>query len=189
MRIPINLASEPFRKDRPIVAASAALAAILVGLLCVMGYLILSERTRMRVTREEIARLSDQADKMAREQAQLDAVLRQPANAEVLERSLLLNALVERKSISWTRIFSDLEGVMPFNVRLIQVRLPQINSRNQVSLDMTVGAMEPGSVIQFMKRLETSPLFGPATLHTALPPSQNEPLFRYRISVDYAQKL
>jgi Tfp pilus assembly protein PilN len=189
MRIPINLASEPFRKDRPMVVASSALAVVLAGLLVVQGYLILSERTRMRETRGEIARLSDQADKMAREQAQLDGVLRQPANAEVLERSLLLNALVERKSISWTRIFSDLEGVVPYNVRLIQVRLPQINSRNEVSLDMTVGAMDPGSVIQFIKRLEASPLFGPATVHTTLPPSQNEPLFRYRISVDYGQKL
>ena len=110
MRIPINLASEPFRKDRPMVAASSALAVVLAGLLVVMGYLILSERTRMRETRREIARLSDQADKLSREQAQLDGILRQPANAEVLERSLLLNALVDRKSISWTRIFADLES-------------------------------------------------------------------------------
>ena len=189
MRIPINLASEPFRKDRPMILASTALAAVLVCLLAVMGYLILSERTRMRETRGDIARLSDQADKMLRDQAQLDAILHQPANAEVLERSLLLNALVDRKSISWTRIFSDLESVMPYSVRLIQVRLPQINSRNQVMLNMTVGAMEPGPVIQFIKRLEASPLFGPATLHTSLPPSQNEPLYRYQISVDYAQKL
>jgi type IV pilus assembly protein PilN len=189
MRIPINLASEPFRKDRPIVAASAALSLILVGLLAVMAYLIASERTRMHDTRGEIARLSANVDSMTREQAKLDGILRQPANAVVLERSLLLNALVDRKSISWTRIFSDLESVLPYNVRIIQVRLPQINTRNEVSLDMTVGATDPGPVIVFMKRLEASPLFGPATLHTSLPPSQNEPLYRYRISVDYAQKL
>jgi len=189
MRIPINLASEPFRKDRPIVAASAALSVILVGLLAVMVYLIASERTRMRDTRREIARYSAEVDSMTREQAKLDAILRQPVNAEVLERSLLLNALVDRKSISWTRIFSDLESVLPYNVRIIQIRLPQINTRNEVSLDMTVGTMDPAAAIVFMKKLEDSPLFGPATLHTSLPPSQNEPLFRYRISVDYAQKL
>ena len=189
MRIPINLASEPFRKDRPIVAASVVLSAILVGMLGVMVFLIASERTRMRDTRGEIARLSNEVDSMTREQAKLDAVLRQPANAVVLERSLLLNALVERKSISWTRIFSDLESVLPYNVRIIQVRLPQINSLNQVSLDMEVGAKDPGPVIVFMKKLESSPLFGPATLHTSQPPTQNEPLYRYRISVDYAQKL
>ena len=51
--------------------------------------------------------------------------------------------------------------MLPYNVRMIKVRLPQINTRNQVSLDMTVGAMEPGPVIQFMKSLEASPFLGP----------------------------
>jgi Tfp pilus assembly protein PilN len=189
MRIPINLASEPFRQDRPMVFAYTACTVILAALLALLGFLIASERTRMRETRSEVARLTDEVNKMTQQQAQLDGILRQPANAEVLERSLLLNTLVERKSISWTRIFADLESVMPNNVRLIQVRLPQINSHNQVSLDMTVGSQDPVPVIDFLKRLQASPLFGPATLHTSLPPTQNEPLYRYRISVDYAQKL
>ncbi len=189
MRIGINLASEPFRKDRPMIAAYTACSVILVLLVGLLGFLIVNERQRMKETRANVARLSDEVQKLGREQAEQDAILRQPANAVVLERSLLLNTLVERKSISWTRIFSDLEGVMPHNVRLIQVRLPQINSRNEVSLDMTVGAQEPGSVIELVKRLQASPLFGPLTVHTSLPPSQNEPLYRYRISVDYGQKL
>jgi type IV pilus assembly protein PilN len=189
MRIPINLASEPFRKDRPVVATYSVLAVILAGLILLLGFLIVNERTRMKETRSEVARLTDEVQKLTREQADQDAILRQPENAEVLQRSVLLNTLVERKSISWTRIFSDLEGVTPFNVRLIQVRLPQINSRNEVSLNMTVGTQDPVAVIEFMKRLQSSPLFGPLTLHTSLPPSQNEPLYRHSISVDYAQKL
>ena len=189
MRIPINLASEPFRRDRPAMAAYMACTVLLAGLLFLLGFLIFNERTQMRETRSSVARLNEDVGKMTQEQAQLDGILRQPANAEVLERSLLLNTLVERKSISWTRIFADLEGVMPGSVRLIQVRLPQINSHNQVSLDMTAGSQDPVPVIDFLKRLQASPLFGPATLHTSLPPTQNEPLYRYRISVDYAQKL
>ena len=82
-------------------------------------------------------------------------------NAEVLERSLLLNSLIQRKSISWTKLFADIEGVKPDNVRLIQVRLPQINSRNEVTLDMEVGAQNQGPVIEFLKHLQDSPLFGP----------------------------
>jgi hypothetical protein len=74
-------------------------------------------------------------------------------------------------------------------VRLIQVRLPQINSRNEVLLDMVVGAQEPEPVITFLKKLQTSPRFGPATVHNSVPPSDNDPLYRYRVSVNYAQKL
>ena len=189
MKIPINLASEPFRRDRPMLVASGACAVLLVGLLGVLIFLIVAGRGRAQQTRIDVDRLSAQLRSMASEQAGLDATLRQPANAEVLQRSLLLNTLLERKSISWTRIFSDLEGVMPHNVRLISVRLPQINSRNEVLLDMVVGAKEPGPVIEFFKRLEESPRFGTIEGHSSLPPSQNEPLYRYRVSVNYAQKL
>ena len=99
-------------------------------------------------------------------QAQIEQTLRQPANAQVFQRSLLLNALVERKSISWTRIFADLERVKPYNVRVIQVRLPKINSRQEVSLDMTVGAEDWSPVEDFMDNLAESPLFGPVRLQS-----------------------
>jgi type IV pilus assembly protein PilN len=189
VRIPVNLATEPFRRDRPILLASGACAVLLTALLGVLVFLVMAERGQVRETRTSVNTLSAQLRSMAAEQAKLDATLRQPANAEVLERSLLLNTLVERKSISWTRIFSDLEGVMPYNVVVISVRLPQITSQNEVMLDMVVGAKEPGSVIGFLKRLEESPRFGTVYTHSSLPPSQNDPLYRYRVTVNYAQKL
>lgn len=189
MRVPINLASEPFRRDRPILAASAALALVLTGLLGVLMYLIEADRSRLSDTRTQVDKLTTELRSTTAEQAQLDASLRQPLNAAVLQQNVLLNALVNRKSVSWTRIFSDLEGVMPLNVRLIQVRLPQVDSQNQVLLDMVVGAQTPGPVIEFLKRLQGSARFGPATVHNSAPPTDNEPLYRYRVSVNYAQKL
>jgi hypothetical protein len=189
MKIPVNLASDPFRRDRPVLVASGACAVVLIALACVLGFLVLGERERARETRLAVDRLDYQVRTISAEQARLEATLRQPDNAVVLERSLLLNTLIDRKSISWTRIFADLEAVKPYNAKVIQVRLPQINSRNEVTLDMIIGSQEPGAAIEFLKRLEASPLFGPATLHASQPPTQNEPLYRYRVSVDYAQKL
>jgi hypothetical protein len=189
MRVPINLSSEPFRQDRPLLIVSTACAVVLSGLLCVLIFLMVNERKRAEQNRVAVNRANAELRTVAAEQGKLDAFLRQPANAEVLERSLLLNELIERKSVSWTRIFADLESVMPVNVRLISVRLPNINSRNEVMLDMVVGAKDPVAVIGFLKKLEDSPLFGPATTHSSIPPSQNEPLYRYRVTVNYSQKL
>ncbi|MBV8842842.1 MAG: hypothetical protein JO307_08525 [Bryobacterales bacterium] len=189
MRIPINLASEPFRRDRPILIASGACAMLLLAMLAVLVFLIMGERANARDSRIAVEKLNNQLHVINAEQAKLDATLRQPANAMVLERSLLLNTLVQRKAISWTKIFADLEGVMPMNVRLIQVRLPQITSRSEVVLDMTVGSQEPLPVIDFLKRLQASPLFGPVTMHSSAPPTQNQPLYQFRLSVNYAQKL
>ena len=84
-------------------------------------------------------------------------MLRRPENAEVLERSVFLNALLLRKGISWTRIFADLEKVLPYNVRVIQIH-PTVDSLNQVSLDMQFGAESPAPVIELLKTMADSRL-------------------------------
>jgi type IV pilus assembly protein PilN len=188
MKSPINLASQPFRRDRPMIAASIAVAVLLAGTLAALISLGLTDRTQSADTRANIAKLEKQVRKITAEQARLDAVLRQPENAEVLERSLFLNALLYRKGISWTRIFADLEKTLPHNVRLISVR-PYVNGRNEVTLDMNVGSESPEPIIAMLKALEESPLFGSVYQHSSLPPTQSEPLYRYRVSVNYAQKL
>ena len=106
----------------------------------------------------------------------------------MLERSLFLNALLYRKGISWTRIFADLEKVVPYNVRIMAIR-PSMTGQNQVSLDMTVGSETPVAVIELLKNLEGSPSFGAVYSHSLLPPTQTDKLYRCRVSVNYVQKL
>ncbi len=189
MHIPINLSSEPFRRDRPILVASGAGAIVLAGVLCALILMIVNGRGQARVTSASLDRTQKELRAITAQQAQVDQVLRQPANAEVLELNLLLNTLIERKSISWTRIFADLEAVKPYNVKFVTVRLPQINSRNAVTLDMMVGAESPLPYINLLKALEASPLFGPTVPHTCAAPAQNQTLYQCQVSVEYGQKL
>ncbi|HYL39480.1 MAG TPA: hypothetical protein VEV17_26420 [Bryobacteraceae bacterium] len=189
IHVPINLASEPFRRDRPAMVALVALGALAAILLGVQIMTIVSERHQAANTRLTINRLNAQLKTANADQAKLNATLRRTENAEVLERSLFLNTLIDRKAISWTRIFSDLEKVMPYNVRLVSVRLPEVDSQNTVLLDMFVGAKEVQPVLDLLKRLEASPQFGPTSVLNSAPPSQTDPYFRYHVSVRYAQKL
>ena len=189
MLIPINLASEPFRKDRPILAAGFATAGILTALLGFLILLVANERGQLKGERKELAELEAKLRSINQDQSQIDLQLRRPDNEAVFERNVLLNNLIDRKSISWTRIFADLERVLPGNVRLISVRLPQITTQNQVLLDMVVGAQEQTPILDLLRRFETSPVFGATTVHSFQPPSQNEPLYRYRVSVNYTQQL
>jgi Tfp pilus assembly protein PilN len=188
MRIPINLASQPFRRARAVLVASGGLAVALVALLVFLLSLNRMQSGQVADTRKELAQLEKQIRAVSAEQARLDAFLRKPENAEVLERSLFLNALLYRKGISWTRIFADLEKVVPYNVRIMSIR-PTVNAQNQISLDMMVGTESPQPAIELLKRLESSPLFGAAALHSSLPPTQTDKLWRYRLTVNYAQKL
>jgi hypothetical protein len=189
LRVPLNLASEPFRRDRPLVVGSVALAVVLTLVLIYQAVAIVSERRHAADIRVAIARETAQLQRIGAQQAKLNATLRQPENAEVLERSLFLNTLIERKAISWTKIFGDLEKVMPYNVRLISVRLPEVNSHNQVLLDMVVGAKDVPPILELVKRLETSAQFGDTSVQSAAPPSQTDPYYRYHVTVTYAQKL
>jgi hypothetical protein len=188
MRVGINLASEPFRRDRPLVAGSIAVGVMLLGLLGMLIYLAVGERARAAEAREALVKTETQLKIMQRERAQFENILRQQQNADVLDRSVFLNDLLMRKGVSWTRIFSDLEKVTPHNVRLISVR-PQIRPNNDLTLDMVVGSQSAESILNFVMQLEASSVFGKTTVHTTLPPSQTEPLFRSRVSVNYVQKL
>jgi hypothetical protein len=188
-RVPINLASEPFRRDRPLIVGSAALAILLTLLLVYQVFAILSERRQAADIHVAIARENAQLQSLAAQQAKLNALLRQPQNAEVLERSLFLNTLIQRKAISWTKIFADLGKVMPYNVRLVSVRLPEVDTDNQVLLDMVVGAKEVPPILDLLKKLEDAPQFGNTSVQSSAPPSQTDPFYRYHVTVTYAQKL
>ena len=184
----INLASEPFRRDRPALVAAAAVGVVLAAVLALLVSLAVTERGRAAETSRTIERLRAELRTLSAEQARLESLLRRPENAAVLERSQFLNALLHRKGISWTKIFDDLEKVMPHNVRLFAVR-PQVNAQNQIYLDMVVGAESGPPVVEMLKNLEASPQFGDTYIHSTMPPSPSEPLVRYRVTVNYAQRM
>jgi type IV pilus assembly protein PilN len=190
----INLASQPFRRER---AANAALLGLCVALTCsllALSVLILHERAQAADLRRMIDHQQADLNGVERDQAQYTSVLGKPQNADVFATSVFLNELIVRRGVSWTRAFADLEKIMPYDLRLVTVRLPQVPAQevggiNHVQLDMVVGTDKPAAVLELLKRLQASPLFGSAELMTSVPPTQNDPLYRYRITVAYAQKL
>jgi type IV pilus assembly protein PilN len=188
MKVPINLASQPFRRDRAMIAASIAVSVVLVATLTGLTYLALADRKQLAGVRRDLDRISRETRTIGVEQAKLDGILRRPENTEVLERSVLLNQLLYRKGISWTRILEDLGKTLPWNVQIINIR-PYLNKDNQVTLDMTVGSQSQGAIIEFLKALESSSLFQSASAPSSQAPTQSEPLFRSRVLVNYAQKL
>jgi hypothetical protein len=188
MKIPVNLSSQPFRRDRALVVASAVVSVMLAGTLGLLISLALADNRQLADVRRDVARLNLQVQNLSREQGKLDQVLHQPANAEVLERSVFLNSLLLRKGVSWNRIFNDLEKVVPYNVRLIRIH-PSIDSRDHVTVDMQIASDTPGPVYELLKALGESPLFEPPHPSTVLGPSQAEPFYRATIGVTYVQKL
>ncbi len=190
----INIASQPFRKERAQNAALALAGVVLMCSLLLLVSLILHSRRQARHLRRSIDSQQAELTGLQRAQAQYSSVLGKPGNADVFAQSVLLNELIARRAVSWTRVFEDLGTVLPSNMRLLSIQLPQVNAengtgRNRVRLDMWVGTEQPASVIGLLKKLEGSPLFGDASVMTQAPPTQNDPLYKYRLTVAYAQQL
>jgi type IV pilus assembly protein PilN len=188
MKIPINLASQPFRRDRPMIAASLAVVVALTALLGALILFILQDKDQLAGMHQDLARLNRQFHAVSTEQARLEGIMRQPQNASVLEWSVLINTLIYQKAISWSRLFADLEKTLPYDVKVVAIH-PQVDTLNHVRLDVTLGSDKSGSVLQALKALEESAAFGTVRLVSSRPPTQAEPLYQYRFTVNYAQKL
>lgn len=189
----INLASQPFRRERARTALLAMVCSVLVISLIVFTALIFKERSQASALRKTINGERGQLAQLSRVQAQFQGVIAKPGNADVFSKSVFYNELIARRAVSWTRVFQDLGKVMPYNVRLVSLRLPQVapengDGKNHVQLEMTVGSEQPQAVLEFFKRLQSSGLFGAPYIISQNAPTQNEPLFRYRMSVPYVQK-
>lgn len=190
----MNLATEPFRKERAQTAAYAAGCAILFCSLLVLIGMVLHERAAAAGIRKQIDAQQAQLQALQKQQSAFSNVLARPQNADVFSTNVFLNDVIARRSVSWTRVFEDLKTVVPSNMRVEVIRLPQIGARevggvDQVQLDMVVGTDRPETITSLLKKLESSSLFGAASVINQTPPTQNDPLYKFRVMVSYAQKL
>jgi type IV pilus assembly protein PilN len=187
-KLNLNLASDPFRRDRAMMISTSALSVVLFGLLVTLVSLAYIERGRADQARARLADLEKQQATQSAELARLQAVMRQTENAEVLDRSIFLNTLIRRKGVSWTRIFSDIASVLPPDVRLVSLR-PQLAGENELVLTMTVASASSSPVVNFLMKLEQSPVFVSPAVANWRPPGQTETNYTYVITASYSQKL
>lgn len=190
----LNLASQPFRRERAQMTGVLLLCGVLIVTLLSLGGLIIHSRAAAVDLRQRIAADSERLNRFQVQQSRYSSVLSKPSNAEVFSNSVFLNELIARRGLSWSRIFHDLEQVLPTSIRLLAIRLPQVaeedsNGMNRVQLDMVVGTTQPEQFLILLKRLEQASNFGATAVVSQAPPGQNDPFYKFRLTVAYAQKL
>jgi Tfp pilus assembly protein PilN len=192
-RTPINLASQPFKRERAELALLAGICAVLLITLFVFTGLIFADRAEVSALREGIRNDQRMLAAIERQQANSQNIIGRPDNADVFSKSVFYNELIARRAVSWTRVFDDLEHVIPPGVQLISLRLPQVaaenqGDRNHIELDVLVGTQQPQAIAPLFQKLQQSPLFGAMQISSQSPPTQNDPLFRFRLTVPYVQR-
>ena len=155
MRIEINLASQPFQDAQRFVR-QWALTLGLVGLLTIV--LAAGALVRLRAWRVEHRRINElqsQIDQGNHEISQAEAFLNRPENRDTRDKSQILNELIVRKAFSWTRVFENLEQVMPAHLHVISIH-PGVSSGNTIDIKLVVGGESPEQALALVRKMENS---------------------------------
>jgi|ERR1022692_2928345 hypothetical protein len=163
MRLDINLATRPYEDAREFWTRWG----LGVGLLAIVTLFLLgvtvNDWIKAGRDRQEIARIEKQIADREAERAQAQGVLDQAGNRSTRDQSQFLNGLIQRKSFSWTRVFEDLEQVMPSNLHVVALR-PELNEQNQMQLEMKVAGESRAAAVELVHRMEGSKHFQGAQL-------------------------
>src|SRR5580658_1443252 len=163
MRLDINLASRPYEDAREFWARWGLGVGLLGALTLFLLILTVRDWRKAGQDRHDIARLEQQIAERDNERAQAQAFLDLAANRSTRDQSQFLNGLIERKAFSWTRVFEDLEQVMPSNLHVVWLR-PEFTDQGQVELDMKVVGDRREAAVELVHRMEGSKHFQSAQL-------------------------
>jgi hypothetical protein len=151
----INLASRPFRNERPLTLL-AVIGALALVALSVQHALVLREQLAGRTSVAD-----GEAERLGQELAtQRESLLRLEVpepERELLTHWRLVEELVDRRTFSWTGLLSLLEEVLPRDVRLVSIS-PRTSAR-EFRLELIAVARTQDVALSFFGQLEARPEF------------------------------
>jgi type IV pilus assembly protein PilN len=163
MRLDINLATRPYEDAREFWARWGLGVGLLAALTLALLLFAVRGWTNAGRDRHNIAQLQQQITELNKERTGDQAVLDMPVNRSTRDQSQFLNGLIQRKAFSWTRVFEDLERVIPPNLHVVSLR-PELNEQNQMQLDMKVACDTRAAAVELVHRMEGSRHFQGAQL-------------------------
>jgi len=158
MRIDINLASQPYEDSRQFWTYWGTGLALLSLATLLLVYLAATGFVRAGHDREQIAKLEAEIRAYDQEKSAAEAKLNQPQNRAMREQSRFLNDLFQRKAFSWTRVFEDLERVMPAHLHVLSIH-PDVSTDNNAEIKLAVGGDSREQALDLVKKMEASKRF------------------------------
>jgi type IV pilus assembly protein PilN len=158
MRVDINLASHPYEDAGPLwLRWGGALAAVAI-LTLILLYSAPSGFASARSDRNLIAQREQQIAARDQQKVKAEETLNLPANRGTRDRAQFLNDLFLRKAFSWTKLFEDMERVMPPRLHVVSIR-PERTLDNQLEIKIVVAGESRDRAIELVKKMETSQRF------------------------------
>lgn len=156
--IHLNLASRPFRDERPFIMV-VVIASLLIAFLTLMNFdSWYRYRNETRETRAKIASLEKQADD---ERARTDALnqkLRAVDVKRLARQTQFANSILAERAFSWSELLDHLERVLPDYVRVESIA-PSFLPNGMVNLGLQCTARDADGLVKTLNQINRDPHF------------------------------
>ena len=163
MQLKINLARQPY-EDAKVFWRKWGLA---LGAACIVTLLVLGLTVNgalaAAAARQKTASFEGDIQKVETARSQAEAFLARPENRDVRDRAAYLNDLIQRKSLSWTLVLTDLEKIMPPQIHVVSIQ-PDTRAKSNsvpgaVVIHMKVAGQSRERALELVRHMEQSQHF------------------------------
>lgn len=180
----LNLASKPFsNRSLPWVVTTVI---IVVSLVCLVFIVRSTGRANAQaaVVQKDINDLKQQEFNLRK---QADAI-RNSLTTEQLQTLAAAHTLVDRKHFSWSRLFADIESVLPGTVRVKRIAVRGVTTQGDetlADLELTVVAKTPATVTEMIAEMDRGGVFHAELRSQTLSRGRGETGAEYELAVIY----
>jgi len=157
MRVRLNLATKPLESHRRFLAGSGLAAFVAVVLLVYLTWHVYSVRSAATEVRIRTASMTKELGQYEAQRQDLVEFFNRKDIASLKARADFLNGIIDARSFNWTKMFMDLERILPAGVRVISIEPKQY--AGHAELKLTVGATSDEAKLKFLHALEQSKEF------------------------------
>jgi hypothetical protein len=183
----LNLASKPFRNRvlpwtvTALVAITSVLALLFIAQSSFKTY------TSIAATQRDVTDLRKQLDALTKQQKAVEIAL----TPEQKRQLKYAHGLVDRKRFSWSRLFADLEGALPGEIRVTKIVVKGVGmqgDRPAADLDLVVSSKAPANVTQMIEDMESGGIFNAELVAQNPQRGKGESGSEYELNVHYVPR-
>ena len=183
----LNLSSRPFRnRALPWTVTAIVTLASIIGLILIARATI-QTNAEAQIAQSDVADLRKRNDALVHKAEAIKVALT-PEQAAVIPLRKSAHSLVDRKRFSWSRLFADLESILPGKIRVARIAVKQVGTsgdRTVANLDLTVVSKDPATVTQMIDEMQRGGIFQAELVSQNLQRGRDEVGAEYEMNVRY----
>lgn len=154
----LNLSSNPFRNRALPWTITAIVTLFSVIALVFIAKWTFDTNGKAQAAARDVAELRKQTGALNQRAEDIKKALT-PEQQRALKSA---HTLVDRKQFSWSRLFADLEGALPRDVRVTRIAVKEVgaqNGRTVANLELVVASKNPAVVTQMIEDMDRQGIF------------------------------